>query len=153
MGAGCSAEQASSWRVLNPWESPAGSNKHKQPKKPELTKLYLLYHCLGESHSCHSTSFSILSCWREVVWGTPKAGGPVPISSEGSFWRLTANLRLFEDEEKLLALAEIALMLLQVSMCLSLGWLLLYTASLSSFSGWVFLPSSKAVSHPRPSAG
>lgn len=77
---------------------------------------------------------------------------PVPISSEGSFWRLTANLKLFE-EEKLLALAGIALMLLHVSMCLSLGWLVLYTASLSSFSGWVFLPSSKAVSHPRPSAG
>lgn len=74
MGAGCSSEQASSWRVLNRWESPAGSNKHKQPKKPELMKLYL-HHCLRESHSCHSTSFSILSCWREVVWGTPKAGG------------------------------------------------------------------------------
>lgn len=38
MGAGCSAAQASSWRVLNPWESPAGSNKHKQPQKPELSR-------------------------------------------------------------------------------------------------------------------
>lgn len=48
MGAGCSAAQASSWRVLNPWESTAGSNKHKQPKKPELTKPFL-HHCLGKS--------------------------------------------------------------------------------------------------------
>lgn len=104
MGAGCSAAQASSWRVLNPWESPAGSNKHKQPKKPELMKPYL-HHCLGKSHSCHSMSFSTLSCSKEVVWGTPKAGGPVPISGEGRFWRLTANLRLFEAEGRLLALA------------------------------------------------
>lgn len=77
MGGECSAAQASSWRVLNPWKSPAGSNKHKQPKKPELTKPFL-HHCLGKSHSCHSTSFSTLSCWREVVWGAPKAGGLFP---------------------------------------------------------------------------
>lgn len=51
VAAGCCAAQASSWRVFNPWQSPAGSNKHKRPNKPELKKLYLR-HCLRKSHSC-----------------------------------------------------------------------------------------------------
>ena len=72
--AGCCAAQASSWRVLNPWESPAGSNKHKHPNKPELKKLYL-QPLLKEVSVLPATCFCSLSCWRGVVCGTQEVGG------------------------------------------------------------------------------
>lgn len=83
--------------------------------------------------------------------GDTQGWGPVPISGEGRFWRLTANLRLFEAEGRLLALAwdcsHVA-----PSVYVPVSWLAGATAaSLSGFSGWAFLPSSKAVSPPRPS--
>lgn len=72
---GCCAALASSWRVLNPWEILAGSNKHKHCNKPELKKLYLC-HCLRRSQSCLWHVFLF-----PVLWGTQEAEGA------SSFWQ------------------------------------------------------------------
>lgn len=145
VGAGCCAAQASSWRVLNPWESPAGSNKHKHPNKPELKKLYLC-HCLRKTHSCLQHVFSApCPAGGEWVVGHKRLGVPVPIGSEVRSWGLTAKLRLFEAEGGLLALAWGCLHVAP-SVYVPISWLAGTMYGQCVWLPWVgFFPSSKAV--------